>query len=244
MISFSIDASKFDSAMKSIAENFQVSMSNVVRVEAKSLLETVVKFTPPNTYAQGRRAVARDITRAVDVPAKFTNERLNELVRGREYAAFRTMMENSKELKKYKLTLFRKSLHTSQRDRRGHVRSYKRVLTLDVEQQQQRIKTVQSRVGTAKKSWKQGLEVVGGKLPAWAEKATGSSGNATLKNQLNHPTNPEIEVTNTTPGVVNSQMLANQLARAVKIRTNAMQRILNLYASDPIKYANLLKRYQ
>ena len=47
-----------------------------------------VRFTPPKTLAQGRKAVARDIQRAVRPlrPADFRSHRIRKLIRKRDYA--------------------------------------------------------------------------------------------------------------------------------------------------------------
>lgn len=141
--------------------------------ETRRLLTQAQRFTPPKSLTQGRRAVARDIGRAVTPASEemFKNPKLRARVRPvikkRDYADFRSILENSKAFPRWAAEPFNPSLHKGKRDNRGRVTSVKRVFTLDVAEWKRYVAKVQKMVGFMRAGWGPALNKVGGKMVSW-----------------------------------------------------------------------------
>ena len=63
-------------------------LPKALRGEGRQLASRLVRFTPPKTLSQGRKAVARDIRRAVLPlrPGDFDSKRIRQLIRKRDYS--------------------------------------------------------------------------------------------------------------------------------------------------------------
>src|SRR5690606_31871936 len=119
-----------------------------VRQQSMLLGKRLIQFTPPSTRAQGRRAVARDIRRAVTPvrPADFTSPDIRRLIRTRDYAGLEAVFgrfENG-QFAGFKVLPFSAELHRSRRDRRGRVTRSAKVATPDALQVRDYIRDVQS----------------------------------------------------------------------------------------------------
>jgi hypothetical protein len=219
----------------------------IVKFEARQIVQTLAKFTPPKTLAQGRKAVARDILRSVsiaDLP-DFRNPRIAELIRAGDKPAIQEIFNNSKNRKKWRVVDFSPSLHTSARDKRGHVRNQKNLMTLDAAKEKRYIKDMQKRVGTAKGSWGKAADAVEAKLPAWARKAAGFGvDKINVQDNISDQKNPRITITNSNKGVVNTPNMDAIAKRTVKARQIAMIPKTARMLSDPAKYPNLYAQYQ
>lgn len=242
-----LDSAILSQQMRAMTEKLGIAAPQIVKVEARALVQTLVKITPPNSLAQGRNAVARDINNAVTVPkpGDFKNERINELIGKKDRATLQHIFDHSRERRSWKVADFTPVLHTSVRDRRGHVRNSKRVLTLDARPHKQYVKEVQKRVGSAKGSWKGALDKVGGRLPAWAARNAGlGSKHLQVIDNLSSAHDPNITVTNSAPGVINRKGITALLERAVRIRSEAMRRKTERMLADPVKHSNLFNQYK
>jgi hypothetical protein len=74
-------------------------LPKALRGEGRQLASRLVRFTPPKTLAQGRKAVARDIRRAVLPlrPADFDSKRIRQLIRKRDYSGLEAVFANFPE---------------------------------------------------------------------------------------------------------------------------------------------------
>lgn len=62
-ISFSVDTKELEGKLHELAKYARVAPGLVMKDEVKQLSKILIKLTPPSTYAQGRAAVAEDLSR-------------------------------------------------------------------------------------------------------------------------------------------------------------------------------------
>jgi hypothetical protein len=62
-VSMTVDTRRLQDALHNLARAARVEPGKVMKEEAKQITQAIMKLTPPATYAQGRRAVSRDLGR-------------------------------------------------------------------------------------------------------------------------------------------------------------------------------------
>lgn len=171
MLDLSVNARAFNDAVTRYVLTLGKDARGAVRQQSMLLGKKLVQFTPPNTRAQGRKAVARDIQRAVTPirPADFDSASIRKLIRKRDYAALEVVFSRFKggEFAGFKVLPFSPVLHRSKRDSRGRVTRSAKVATPDAAEVRDYIRQVQTHVGRAKGGWVATVTRLGGSVPEW-----------------------------------------------------------------------------
>lgn len=148
-------------------------LPKALRGEGRQLAARVTRYTPPGTRGQGRKAVARDIQRALRPlrAADFESPRIRQLIRGRDYAGLEAVFGNfpdASELQGVKVVEAKlPEMHQEARRSRGRVLKFQRRVTPDADAVRGYIKATQEHVGRGRSGWAVALVALGGKAPAW-----------------------------------------------------------------------------
>jgi hypothetical protein len=168
-----VDHQAYGEALAEFIRYHGATLPKALRSEGRQLALRLVKFTPPKTLSQGRKAVARDIQRAVQPlkPAQFDSKRIRQLIRKKDREALEAVFgnfPNTSSLHGVKVIdpNFPED-HRKARDRRGRVRKFQRVVTPDAAKVRDYIKTVQERVGRGRAGWAVALLALGGNTQGW-----------------------------------------------------------------------------
>lgn len=180
----------FVAAMSAFFKHSKMSIVEGWRYQGRLLFERIMNWrggaiaTPPKTLTQGKKAVQRDIYRAV-FPLRaeaFTDVKMRKRVRSvidkGDHVALQEMARKGVfgiGLKKAFVARFSPKMHQSQRRSRGRVtgnsnRKNYVYATDDVDQLKAYSEKVQSRVGQGKGGWASALIKLGGKPAAWIAK--------------------------------------------------------------------------
>lgn len=171
-LAFDSNAEEYANALREFMQFYSIEIPKALRRQGRLLAQELIKKTPPNTRAQGRRAVERDIKRAVRPlrPQDFASKEIRRLIRKRDYgalqAAFRYFRGNS-DLQNVRVVPFDPKMHTEARDRRGRVKRFQRKATPDYEEVAAYIKQVQAHVGEARGGWAASLLALGRRPAGW-----------------------------------------------------------------------------
>ncbi len=169
-----VEAKGFREAFERLREFHRWDMATGLRVEMGKLMRLVTRFTPPQTMGQGKKAVTRDIDRAVATlkPDYFDSKSLRSLVRKRDYGALKVIVSKFKGLSNSILEPFRPSQHEEQRNRRGRVsaRKFPKYVTMDVEAVKAYKEKMKRHVGQAKGGWARALQALNVAGSAWYTK--------------------------------------------------------------------------
>lgn len=173
-----VEAAEFMKAISAYREALGISMPDAIRKQGRLLLQKASQFTPPKTMGQGKKAVARDIKRAVypltvrQFKSPDLRKVISKAIRERNLRDIEAILHNAGWSRLEKVVPFSPDLHTSQRNKRGRVpdRGGVRIATPDAQQVNAYIKKVQTRVGMAKGGFALGVTMLGGSLPAWVTK--------------------------------------------------------------------------
>jgi hypothetical protein len=221
-----VDLSGYDLAVRRMVTDLGIWGPEAVKIAGRQLFQELIKITAPKTQAQGRKAVARDISKAMWAldPKKIHNRILRQAVEDREYdvvAAFLASIRNKGGLlSNYHLEHFSPHLHQSKRDKRGRVRRSQRVIVLERSEHSRYVREIQGHVGSAKYAWGKGASFLGATVPGWILNHHASLGE--LENGLHNVQNPSVAMTNKSPGVATVE--ASMIQRAVNRRELAMNR--------------------
>jgi len=233
-----LDSTKFNMQMNALHDAFvgrgqMADAANIVRDEARRFVHQAIRFTPPKSLSQGRKAVARDITHAM-TPLRenfFRNERVREMIREENTEGIESFLKNSKGWKGWRVEKFAPDLHTKVRDRRGRVQREKRVFILQLAKWKKYVREVQSRVGRMRAGWGPAAESLGLALQSWVRRHTVRSG--FVLNNLGNGQLPSITIGNTTKGI---SQIRHVVQSALNARSEAMGRrarlVLSGYAKD------------
>jgi hypothetical protein len=171
VLDLSVNARDFNDAVTRYILTLGKDARGAVRQQSMLLGKKLVQFTPPRTRTQGRKAVARDINRAVTAirPADFTSPDIRKLIRARDYAGLEAVFGRFEKggFAGFRVLPFTAELHRSRRDRRGRVTRSARVATPDSPQVRDYIRQVQTRVGRGKGGWVAAVTRLGGSVPEW-----------------------------------------------------------------------------
>lgn len=170
-----LDTTKFNAQLeKLILQLPREVLEKALREEAKQFLTKLLSFLPPKTYSQGRAAVARDIGRtmlALD-PQKYRDPKIRAILLSGDIGAIQAILPKlGKDFEGLFVALFRPELHTSRRNRYGHVSaSNKPNVIPQPDLVKQYLKTVQDRVGMLKAGYLPAAERLGVTMPNWVKK--------------------------------------------------------------------------
>lgn len=222
----SIDMSGYDLAVRRLVTDLGLDGPTAVRTAGRQLFQELLKITAPKTQSQGRKAVARDISRAMWAldPAKIHNKVLRQAVQDGEFDVVRAFLLSIRNkgglLSTYRVEHFDPNLHQSKRDRRGRVQRSQRIIVLERSQHAKYVRQVQGHVGSTKYAWGVGAQKLGASIPGWILKH--HTALADFEDQTNNPTNPSVAMTNKGPGIGNLE--TSLIQRAVNSRERAMTR--------------------
>jgi hypothetical protein len=168
-----VDYQDYAEALREFIRERGTTLPKALRFEGRQLALRLVKFTPPKTRAQGRKAVARDIQRAVRPlrPADFSSKRIRQLIRKRDYGALEAVFARFPQgspLRGVSVVEPRfPEMHQEARASRGRVLKFQGKVTPDTDKVRDYIKTVQDRVGRGRAGWAVSLIALGGKPSGW-----------------------------------------------------------------------------
>jgi hypothetical protein len=123
----SVDLNNYDLAVRRLVTELGIEGPRAVTTAARQLFQELLRVTAPRSQSQGRKAVARDISRsmwAID-PAKIHNAILRQAVQDGEFDVVTAFLNNLRKagkggaLASYRLEHFNPQFHQSARDRRG-----------------------------------------------------------------------------------------------------------------------------
>lgn len=166
-VSVQVNADVFNDAVRRYVKELGVQLPKAMRTQARLLFARIIQRTYPKTRAQGRKAVARDIGRAVRLlsPSDFESPSIQRLIRKRDYAGLQAVFERSGT--HLRVVPFHPALHQDARDRRGRVRKETGIVSLDREEVRAYIRRQQDHVGRAKGGWADAIQAAGGNPAQW-----------------------------------------------------------------------------
>jgi hypothetical protein len=193
-VSVQVDATGFQDAVRQYVRETGLALPIVLRKQARLLFTRIVQRVYPKTRAEGRRAVARDVMRAVEPmnPATWKNPRIRRLIRDRDYEGLQTAMEAMKPGYRAKVVAFDPRLHQEARDSRGRVRPTG-LVTPDTEAVRAYVKEQQDHVGRAKGGFAPAMIAAGGRPPEWVARWARVG---RVRDELGSPLDPTMEAEN------------------------------------------------
>lgn len=223
-----VDLSAYDLAVRRLVYDLGIEAPKAVQTAARQLFQELLKITSPKTQAQGRKAVARDISRAMWAidPAKIHNAILRQAVQDQEFDVVMAFLNNLKKAGKggalahYRLEHFSPALHHSARDRRGRVRRSKGIIVLERSAHSKYVREIQGHVGSTKYAWGVGAQKMGASIPNWILAHHG--GLAVFEDNRTVRDAPSVAMTNKGPGI--GGLETSMIQRAVDNREKAMNR--------------------
>ncbi len=153
-------------------------LPKALRFEGRQLALRLVKLTPPRTLAQGKKAVARDISRAIRPlrPSDFESREIRRLIRRHDYSALEAVFARFPEKSDLRgVSVVQAQLpemHAQVRASRGRVLRFQRRVTPDAERVRDYIRSTQEHVGRGRSGWAVALIALGGKPQAWVLRHT------------------------------------------------------------------------
>jgi hypothetical protein len=229
-----VDDSRFRSQMARYVDELGLQARDVITTQTRLLLKQVIGFTPPKTLAQGRKAVLRDLTRAVSpidgnaFAARFKNPRTQarvlELCESGNIEDLQALLNRVPGFGSTQIHHFSPLLHTGARDARGHVRKRRNVATLDVRSWNRYLSQTQKHVGRMKAAWGPAYVLAGGTLPSWVARQSDVPGGI-IENRLHDRNKPSLTFVSRAPGV---GQLRDPFSRALRTRAEAMFRDIRL----------------
>lgn len=177
---FEINKARYRDTLNEFVRVLGADAEKLLREEMRLFLREIIRFTPPKTNAQGRKAVEGDIQKAIGLldQNSFGRAReevrlpMRELIRRRDNE---TLQEAMREMdgRYWIVKTFDKNDHISRRNRYGRVRRKSFVMTTDRTAYNRYVREVKGRVGYAKSGWLKAAEAVGLPLPSWVRRHAG-----------------------------------------------------------------------
>ena len=161
--------------------------ATLVEDECRRFLKQTVKFTPSKSAPQGRKAVRRDITRAMRPLAasgdeessvaspdlmftrnKKLHDRFQLLVNRKDIQALNAILKNQPgNWKKWRVHPFNRELHRKSRVGRGRVAILRRDFVLGAKEWNQYVRHEEAKVGRKKAAWGESYVLHGGKVSSF-----------------------------------------------------------------------------
>lgn len=219
-----VDTTGFQLQVQRYVQDLGLTAHAVITTQGRLLFEQLMKFTAPKSYAQGRRAIARDITRAMTPldPAFFRSASIRRAIEAKDLGRLEAIRQRIPGWAKWRIEPFSEGLHRNTRDARGRVQRSRKVFVLGVNEHKRYVTKMQKRAGLTKAQWSGMVGLLGGKVPAWV--ATHSTPYATLADFRKEKDNPHVSVSNRAHGVMSDPQFQSLLQRAILTRTIAMTR--------------------
>ena len=221
-LSVKIDTVRYRNDLNQFVEKLNADAQILLKEEMRLLLRDISRLTPPKTLAQGRKAVAGDVSRAVGSldPEKIKWPEMKKAVIAKDVAAINAMTKNLKNgyfANRRLLTSIDQvaGAHISARNSRGRVRSDQGNMTF-ANIWRKYAKSVQDRVGYARAGWAAAAQGVGLNLPSWVARHAAYS-----KGTYKAPSAGTLEIvgTNRSAKIPNYQSVVDAAAR---MRVNSL----------------------
>lgn len=235
-----VDSAEFEAAMQRLKNGVQRGFVDpqygTLTVQGRLLAERCQDFTPPRNVAQGKAAVARDMTNMYRPLSHTTFDRpsIKKIVRTDDRQAWDKVAQNMKgshNLQNTKAMGFSKDWHARNRNKRGRGFRAKYgnmgFVTLGPEGREARkyMKEVQKRVGWARAGWNMGIFALGGQygganIAPWIKRHGVAKGQFVDGRSL---ADPFIQVINDTSWAKNSGEGERILKNAIAARARDME---------------------
>jgi len=195
-MSFSIkaDTAKLEMALAKLANAAKVDLGLVIKEEAKYILQTLIKFTPPKSKQQGVNAVRGDLSKLAqplvysDLEAKATKggfyKSMAKYTRTRNIAKMRELLMNPNLKGYYGMKLLEnigaiRQEHMSRRNSRGRVTGKAVALAFGADFKKYR-KEIEDRVGWSVSGWNSSAKKTGARYKKFSDKLKPQAGGSGL----------------------------------------------------------------
>lgn len=224
-LTIKFDEAAYRHALNQFVGKLNADAQTLLKEEMRLVLRDIVRFTPPKTLAQGRKAVAGDVTRAISPldqtsfgrAKEETRTRMRAMIAKRDNVGLQAAI-NAMGGRRWIVKAFSPSDHTSKRNRYGRVRRSQFTLTTDESKLKRYLASVQRRVGLAKAGWNAAASAVGLRLPSWVRKHGAMLGSYTP------PTNgPSTEIVATNRSTKIPNYYERHVWPAVRSRVRSIQ---------------------
>ena len=222
-----VEAAQFMAAFNEYRQLVKVMPSKALTFQGRKLFELVAKNTPPRNLSQGRKAVKRDVERAVQPikPDTFRNPEVQKMVRQRDYAGLHEFAQRASG-GRWDIVPFEEKLHKERRDKRGRVRKGSGLLTPDTDKVREYISKLQSHVGMGRGGWAASILSLGGTIAKLAERW---ASRGSVVNKVADPISAYIQGDNKSPWAGQGdedRVIANSMAaRAGAINADIERRL-------------------
>jgi len=220
--------------------------SNIVRDEARLLLRSLIKYTPPKSLAQGRNAIAGDLMGSNALASKGIFFKIQDWMPisesknmvtlfAKKDGAYGVVRHNYRpgasqhELKQWHVQYRSKKTgrtFRSKPEQSGRMFVLGRLAAKKASVNRY-VLSVQRRVGRAKAAWAHSFKALGGKVPNWINRHLPTP-KAIFINELNKPGFPFVILGSSAPGVRGLKHIINS---AVRVRGEAIARKIKLVVS-------------
>lgn len=248
VISFRIEATGLTAALSRYLAAVQNGRdrSELIRDQMRFAVRAIIDLTPPNTLAEGRAAVKRDISNAMSPwggeDGQFRGIK-NEGLRGRlveyqrlgEYDKLKEVWAKIGARSPLQLLDFEPALHHRVQDARGHVNTPQNIMVPQLRAWKDYVSRIQDKVGRARGGWAASADLVGLAIPQWVRRHDGG-GSANL---------------NITPGTatytfINNAVFVPRYQQSVEValagREKAMETDARRFLGGATTYAGLSSR--
>jgi|HubBroStandDraft_3_1064219.scaffolds.fasta_scaffold03065_4 hypothetical protein len=188
-ISFRLEATAFVAALDRYLTAVRDGRprADLIRDQMRLAIRAIIDLTPPETLAQGRKAVERDITNAMSpwggpdgqfkgIRNQGLRERLVSYQRLGAYDKLKEVWAKIGGRSGLQLLDFDPALHHRAQNSRGHVPSPQNIMVPQLRAWQQYVAQVQKQVGRARGGWAASADLVGLSVPGWVRQhAAGGS---------------------------------------------------------------------
>lgn len=224
-----MDLAELERAMRGYVDELGLAWPDVIKRTTRLIVRDVSSITAPKSLAQGRKAVARDIARAIvpldpDKVRKFP--KLKAAITAKDAALVLKLIRMVKKAHFKRITRIVRGNniaveHAAQRDRRGRVtRRFSTVATLDLVGFRRHTRHKQKKVGWSRSGWVPGGLASGHKFPSWVNRHANPPGSIT--DRLSDKHKPYLVIIHAD---VSSKNIGRHLiSRTIKARTQTMIR--------------------
>jgi hypothetical protein len=222
MLSTDLSLVDLERSIRRYVDDLGLELPGVVKRTFRLIMRDVNSITAPKTNAQGRKAVARDVNRAIYLldPDKVTSIAVRNAILKKDYSLIEKLFKRKKSGKwsQMKVVPFSGQHHANVRDARGRVQRPKLVATPDKTEHRMYIKRIQGHVGHLRSGWMKGLREAGLNVPTWISRHSGGEGTISVKLAAMNP------VISTTHNDKNSALSRRLVNSTIEKRAKTMQR--------------------
>lgn len=196
----------FANALSDFIKQRKITVEKALRLQGRLLVQRLIKFTPPETYKQGRDRVRADVRKSAKLitPIAFRSEAIQKLVRRKKNTALSKVFGRFKsgKTKGAKSSAFNArhiGQHHTSRGKDGRVKRNLRSggeVTPDVAKVNAYTRRIQENVGMAKGGWAKAFKMLGGRPAGWYNR---HSSKGRFVDEAGHKTHPYLLIRNQSP---------------------------------------------